>query len=380
MPTYLIGLFLVGGMLNLGYGSVFTLLAEIRARFGFEDWAIGWIGGAGFAAGFAAQMTLSRYADRGYLRVMLVGGVLAALLGMIGMVVATQLWEFVGARLLLGLGSGTFMPAVRRIAVTRDPSRAGETLGRMAVFDLGGFLLGPVVASALNELWGLRAPFIALALGLAAAIPVVTRAKLERSEVSAGSRSVRDLLQRRAMVSCLLAAIAFYLTVGVFEATWAIFLADRGASQLFIGATLSLFSLPMLFIPPGAGRLAQRIGPMRVMPFSIGGAIVCMFGYGIFDGLIVLAIVVAIHSIVDAFTMPATQLAVARATPPDQIATGQGLLGALGLATAAVSAALGGFLYGEYGAFVLFGATAGVMTILLVGAYLLGDELRHGDG
>jgi len=55
MPTYLIGLFLVGGMLNLGYGSVFTLLAEIRARFGFEDWAIGWIGGAGFAAGFAAR-------------------------------------------------------------------------------------------------------------------------------------------------------------------------------------------------------------------------------------------------------------------------------------------------------------------------------------
>ena len=380
MPTSLIGLFLIGGTLNLGYGSVFTLLAEIRDRFGFEDWAIGWIGGAGFAAGFAAQVALSRYADRGHVRAMLVGGVIAALLGMIGMVFATQLWEFVGARLLLGLGSGTFMPAVRRIAVTRDPSRAGETLGRMAVFDLGGFLLGPVVASALNELWGLRAPFIALAVLLAASIPLAARAKLQHTQGSASPRSVRELLQNRSMQSCVLAAIAFYLTVGVFEATWAIFLADQGASQLFIGATLSLFSLPMLFIPPGAGRLAQRVGPMRVMPFSIGGAIVCMLGYGVFDGLLVLAVIVAIHSIVDAFTMPATQLAVARATPPDQIATGQGLLGALGLATAAASAAFGGFLYGEYGALVLFGGTAGVMAILLGAAYALGEELRHGDG
>ena len=93
-----------------------------------------------------------------------------------------------------------------------------------------------------------------------------------------------------------------------------------------------------------------------------------------------LAGIVAIHSIVDAFTMPATQLAVARATPPDQIATGQWLLGALGLATAAASAAFGGFLYGEYGALVLFGGTAGVMAILLGTAYALGEELRHGDG
>ena len=349
MQFNLVRLFLVSGTLTLGYGSVFTLLAEIRTRFGFEDWAIGWIGGAGFAAGFVAQVALSRYADRGYQRLMLVGGVLSGLSGMRGMAVATELWEFIVSRLLLGLGSGTFSPAVRRIAVIRDPERAGETLGRMMVFELGGFLIGPVLASVLNEFLGLRAPFIALAAMLAVAVPVW---------------------------ACLLAAIAFYLTVGVFEATWAIFLSDRGASQLFIGATLSLFSLPMLFIPPYAGRLAQRIGPMRVIPISIGVAIVCMCGYAVFDALIALAIVVAVHSVVDAFTMPANQLAVARATPPDQIAAGQGLLGALGLATAAATAAVGGWVYGTFGAFVLYGGTAVLMGVLLVAAWHLGDELR----
>ena len=84
----------------------------------------------------------------------------------------------------------------------------------------------------------------------------------------------------------------------------------------------------------------------------------------------------AVHSVVDAFTMPANQLAVARATPPDQIAAGQGLLGALGLATAAATAAVGGWVYGSFGAFVLYGGTAVLMGVLLVAAWHLGDELR----
>ncbi len=58
----------------------------------------------------------------------------------------------------------------------------------------------------------------------------------------------------------LLSGLAFYTTVAVYEAIWAVLLADKGASQVFIGATLSVFSLPMLFIPPFSGRLAQRRG------------------------------------------------------------------------------------------------------------------------
>jgi MFS family permease len=94
-----------------------------------------------------------------------------------------------------------------------------------------------------------------------------------------------------------------------------VLLADRGASQLFIGATMSLFSLPMLFIPVLGGQLAQRIGPLRVMLASIGAAIACMLLYGALDQLWLLALVVAVHSVADGFTMPANQLAIARASP-----------------------------------------------------------------
>ena len=377
MNRGLLGLYLIVATLTLGYGSVFTLLAEIRARLGLDDWAIGVIGAAGFAAGFSSQLFLSRFADRGHLRTLICGGLIAAMLGFVGMIAAERFWDFVVARALLGLGSGCVSPAVRRIAVTRDPAKAGEALGFMAVFELGGFLLGPVLASLLDQLWGVRAPFVALAVLLVAVAPLALGAELSVGATTRERRIVRGLLARRAVRACLFAGLAFYLTVGVFEANWAILLSDRGASQLFVGATLSLFSAPMLVIPPFGGRLAQRIGPLRVMLVSIGTAIACMFAYGMIQQLGLLALIVAVHSIADAFTMPASQLAIARASPPSQIASGQGLLGAAGLATAAVTAGLSGWVYGAWGPLALYTISAALMCALLAAAWWLGGELRR---
>src|SRR5262245_2511385 len=362
----------------LTYGSVFALLAEIRARFGFDDWAIGVIGGAGFAAGFLAQLLLSRFADRGYLRAMLGGGIAAALIGLVGMILAEALWTFVTSRVLLGLGSGAVGPAVRRVAVTRDPASAGEALGILGVFELGGFLLGPVLASVLERLWGPRAPFIALAALLFAIAPLAVAADIPSAAIARERRILRGLLARRGVRATLLAGLAFYLTVGVFEATWAILLADRGASQLFIGATLSVFSAPMLLVPPFGGRLAQRIGPLRVLVASIGTAIACMGACVLFSQVGVLGVAGAVHSIADAFAMPAAHLAIASASRPEQTASGQGLLAAVGLATSAAGAALSGWVYGAWGPLVLYCGSAALMGALLAGSWALGEELRSG--
>ena len=176
----------------------------------------------------------------------------------------------------------------------------------------------------------MRAPFIALVALLAAVAPLALGAELPAGATSRERRGLRALLARRAVRASLLSGLAFYLTVGVFEATWAILLADRGASQLYIGATLSLFSAPMLVVAPFGGRLAQRARPAVGDGTSLGTAAVCMPAYGAIPDLTLLAAVLVVHSIADAFTMPALQLAIARASPPDQIASGQGLLGAAG--------------------------------------------------
>ena len=77
---------------------------------------------------------------------------------MLASAVASQFWAFLLAGLLLGLGSGTVSPAIRRIVITRDPEHVGNNLGRLAAFDLTGFVLGPLVAALAAELLGIRDP------------------------------------------------------------------------------------------------------------------------------------------------------------------------------------------------------------------------------
>ena len=55
---------------------------------------------------------------------------------------------------------------------------------------------------------------------------------------------------------------------------------------------------------------------MRVMPYSIMGAVACMFVYGYVEFMWVLIAISAFHAMFDAFTLPAGQLAVAVSAPP----------------------------------------------------------------
>jgi MFS family permease len=373
------GLFIISATMMLGYGSVFALLAVIREQYGFDETAIGLIGGSGFASGFVVQLALSRYADQGHAHRMMQIGLAIASISSLSMVFAEALWQWIAARVLLGIGSGCFAPALRRIAVTNDPAHVGRSLGRLASFELSGFLIGPLLASLLQGWLGLQAPFLAVGLLLAAMAPLLSQVPVQPEARVAARTHVRTLLRRPAIQATLCAGVAFYVTIGVLEAVWAIFMADLGASQLFIGLSLSLFMLPMVFIAPWAGGLAQQKGPLRVVRYSIAVAAACMAIYGGVESLPWLCVALAIHSLADAFTMPAIQLAMARASDEAAIATGQGLLGAVNLSVAASAAIAGGWVYDTFGATVVWQGAGCLMLVLLTVASLRGSELRTGE-
>lgn len=363
----LVLLYLLTAVMSLGYGSVFTLLADIRDRFGFSDSDVGLIAFAGFATGFLSQVFLARFADRGHAARMVRLGVAIATFGMVCMVFADPLWQWVGARLLLGFGSGMVGPAVRRLVIARDPDNVGANLGRQTAFDVAGFVLGPLIAAVFAQLLGLRAPFVVLAILYVVAFALVGRIPFGDTGVAGdGHRAIRNLVRLPAVQSALLAAIAFYLTLGMFEALWSVLLRDLGAETWLIGLTLSIFTIPMIIFAPRGGALAQTRGPIMVVTSSILVAAACTFVYGI-GPLWLLIVVSGIHAVADAYTMPANQVAVAMASPPDQIATGQGLLGATGLAVAGLSAVVGAAVYDTFGRGAVFTGTA-VLMVILVGA------------
>jgi MFS family permease len=361
----LVPYFLLSAVLSLGYGSVVTLLAEIRDRFDLTNTEVGFIGGAGFLAGFVAQIGLARYADRGHAARMVRIGITLAIVGVIMCVFATDLWQWILARIALGLGSGMVSPATRRVVIARDPDRVGANLGMQGAFDITGFVVGPVLAGVLAEVVGFRSPFVVLAFVYFGLFALVARLDLSAGAVSGARRSVRALLRRPPMQAALFASIAFYITVGMWEAVMSPLLSDLGAEVWLIGVSFSLFTVPMIVLAPKGGRLAQRRGPMNVVVFSIFGATICTFLYG-FVPLWLLLVVSLVHACADSFTMPGNQIAVAISSPPDQLAAGQGLLGSVGLLVAGAMGLIGGALYDHAGRAWLFTLTAAGMVVFLV--------------
>ena len=364
---------IVAGSMSLGYGSIYTLLADLRDRYGFTEAQLGYIVAAGFLAGFVTQLALARLADRGYAPLLVRGGILLAMGAMIGSAVATEFWAFLVARLLLGLGSGAVGPAMRRIVITREPEAVGANLGRLAAFDVAGFMLGPLVAAVVAQALGIRAPFVFLAAVFVGVLVLASRLDLNAGVARQhAGRALRTLLVRPAIQATLAASIAFYLTVGMFEAIWAVLLRDHGAETWLIGLTLSMFTLPMIFLAPIGGRSAQSRGPLRVVAVSLSVATICTFSYGVLPSLWMLLAVSLVHAVADSFTMPSNQVAAALGSPPEHLSAAQGLLGATGLAAAGLTGLVAGFVYEEAGRFAICTGTAVLMAVFLTIALTLG--------
>jgi DHA1 family multidrug resistance protein-like MFS transporter len=355
----------VTAVLTMGYGSVFTLLAEFRNEFGFSESELGLIASAGFFAGFVAQVGLAPLADRGRTPQMIRFGVALAAFGMAGMIVADELWMFVASRVVFGLSTGAVAPAMRRLLITRDPDAVGTTLGRLTAFDITGFVLGPALAAVMVEIGGIRLPFIVLVAANLLLLAWVGRLDLRTPPSDGVRRPTLPLLRIPRIQSALFAGIAFFLTVAYFEATWALLLDDNGAETWLIGVSLSVFTIPMILLAPTGGRAAQTRGHAAVVAWSIAVAALCMLAYGWFDVLWVLLGVSLIHAIADAFTMPANQVAIATATPPEQLAAGQGLFSATGTLVSGIVAYTAGALYEAEGPELLFTSGSIAMFVFL---------------
>ena len=377
-PPSLWPFFVLSGTVTLGYGSIYALLADLRDKYGFSEAQLGVITAAGFLTGLLAQLFLARQADRGRAAAMVRGGLLAATAAMVGSAIAGSFWTFLVSRILLGLGSGAVAPAIRRIVVADSAERLGHNLGRLASFELAGFVLGPVVSAVIAQFFGIRAPFIVLAAVFLAALIASNLLNLSAGPQSEESRVIRRLLRIPAMRAALASCVAFYITIGVFEAVWAVLLRDKGASTWLIGLTLSLFTVPMIFLAPLGGRMAQQKGPMRVAAFSIAAATACTFSYGVLPSLWMLLAVSLLHAFADSFTMPANSVAAAMAGSVQDASSSQGLLGATGLAAAGVSGLASGYAYEHFGRASLFtGAAVAMTACLLLGLFFVRADSRR---
>ena len=348
-------LYLTAAVTMAGVSSVFALLAELEDRYGLSTQGLGFIAGASFITALITQLWLSRYADRGHARLLLRAAVLTAGAGLLWFSLATELWQFIAARSLLGAGVGMLVPPARRAIVLTAGDRQGEQLGVFYGAYLAGFVFGPPIGAVLTEIADVRLPFAVF--GVLALLMVVPVAQIEMpeadpdAEVTSTDRKVlRRLIRDRRVIAALLVVVSFRYSIGVFEPLWAVHLDDLGASTRLIAFSLTGFALPMLLVAKQAGQLTDRFGarPMALIPALISAPLMMTYGYTTVLWLIMG--VAVFHGLSEAALNPATQANMADVTSENDAASAQGLAEAAGSAASAVGAFSAPVVFDAWGA------------------------------
>jgi MFS family permease len=370
------GLYVTAAVTMAGVSSVFALLAELETRYDLSTQGLGLISGSSFITALIAQLWLARFADRGHAATLLRVGVVVAGVGLIWFGLATELWQFVAARSVLGAGVGLLVPPARRAIVLTSTGDQGERLGAFYAAYLFGFVFGPPIGAVLTDLADVRLPFILFGCMTLLSLGFVARIEMPEAprdtEISVADRRVlRRLIVDRRVIAAVLVVISFRYSIGVFEPLWAIHLDDLGASTRVIAFSLTAFALPMMIVAKPAGRMTDRFGArwMSLLPALISAVLMMTYGYTPFLWIII--VVAGVHGMMEAMLSPATQAGIADVTADQDAASAQGLAEAAGSAASAVGAFSAPVVFDAWGAGPAWAMAGCVMVVLVAASWLL---------
>jgi MFS family permease len=323
---------------SMGYGAIFGLIADLQDKYSFSNAGLALIASAAFPTALLGQLGLAHFADRGYTRRLLWLGLIFAATGMVWFWLGGHLWEFVIARGLVGLGSGTFIPTARRVVIGRNPDNAGAAVGMAGAADIGGFLVGIPFAKLLESiLHSPNTPFLVLAIILVS-VGFMAAIHTEEPPVHDPEKlALRAVARLPAARAGLAIAIGFSVAIGTLDAIAARFLKDLGASSGELVLVMMVLAVPLVVFMPFAGRLVDRVGPLKSGAIALAFTAPMLVGYGLTRSLVVIGIIGACQAAANSVVYTAGQAAVANSTARvGLVAAGQGAYEA--------TAAIGGFV------------------------------------
>lgn len=371
---------LMTALLASGYGVMFTVLDDFRDEYGIAAHWLGAIVGVGFLSSFVAQIFLAPVADRGHARRLVLGGLALNVVGLVSMAIGTTLPVLLLGRFISGIGIGMAFPAIRRIVIVADPENLGQNVGLLLAADVAGFAAGPALSALMVPTLGIPAPFLTIAALTVLCTPIVLGVRIDEQPATdaPSQRFAFDLLRHRGVVAALVIGAAVFLMIGTFDALWAIVLDDLRASEVVANLGITIFVLPLIFLGPLGGRLAQRVGPFRLGPLGLVFGAVFMFLYGQMPTGAAMLVVGTTHAVFDGLTVASAGVAMGVSAPRERMAAAQGMLGAAETLTGGLTAVLAGVLYSVGGRVLAYTVCAVVMVVMAIAAYVIaGPDLRN---
>ncbi|HYZ21629.1 MAG TPA: MFS transporter [Rhodopila sp.] len=255
----------------------------VQTTEGVDLWAGIINGSTSFVAAFASPVW-GRVADRygrkqSLLRSSLAIGIFTALMGL-----ATDVWQFFGARAVMGAFAGFSSSAIALVASQAPERRLGYALGWLSTGQLIGSLVGPVLGGFLADITGsYRVPFFctgALTIGALGLVWVVVHENFTPPKPSARRTSswtsLTLLTGSSGLMALFLVLLMAQFSVRTVQPVVTLFVQDLIGSPPQIatlsGIAFSVTGLADLIASPFLGKRSDIIGYRRVLLICLLGA------------------------------------------------------------------------------------------------------------
>ncbi len=352
---------------SLGFGSVLPTLPLFVHDHGLPLASLGLMVATYSIATLLAQVVAGRLSDKFGRRLLMTAGLLLAAGGMAAFLLPGPPLLYLLWRGVWGLGAGTLQPVAMAAAADLLPLEArGRGYGFMSSAMMGGIAAGPMFGAAVVAMAGLSAPFFfgaPLTLLTAAAVWTwMPRHQMTHSEP--GTVRPAGLVGGRVRRGWFWLNAAWMGAIGVYDTAWSIYLSRLGAPSWLIGASWTVFALPLMGTNFIGGRLADH-APWRkrlvlAATFAEAGIVLA---YAFLRNPVWAIAVSSLESVTVAMSSPSLNAAVMEEARPEERGAIQGQLQAYGSAGSLALAVAAGYLLAWHltAPFVLGGTCLAVM-------------------
>ena len=345
-----------------------------------EQWS-GLAFGATFLMAALVAPLWGRLADEYGRKLMLIRASLGMAIVTTAMAFATQAWHLVALRFLMGAVSGYVSASNALIATETPRDRAGWALGVLITGAAAGGLIGPLMGGYLADRIGLRHVFLGtgglmFVAFLFTSLLLTETFRPERRVRLSGRAVWAAVSDRRSLVAMGITAFLLMLANLAIEPIVTVYVgqlvAQGGHVASMAGVVVAAGGIASVIAAPLLGRLADRIGPRRVLVGALGfGAVMTVPQAWVHDIWQLMALRFG-FGLAAGGMLPTLNSLLRAATPDGLIGRIYGYAQSAQYLGALVGPIMGGVLAAHYGIPMLFYVTAALLAVNAVGVYAQG--------
>jgi DHA1 family multidrug resistance protein-like MFS transporter len=360
----------------------------VRTEAGIDIWAGILSGITSFIAAFASPLW-GRVADTHGRKLMLIRsslavGFFAALMGL-----SANVWQFFGARALMGVFAGFSSSAIALVASQVPEGRLGYSLGWLSTGQLVGSLVGPIIGGGLADLTGsYRIPFYLTSATILVSLGFVwfgVHEEFVRPTKTGGGRPLTAglvaLISSPALLALFFVLLMAQFGVRTVQPIVTLYVKEMVGNlpnvATLAGIAFSITGVANIISAPFLGNRSDQIGYRRVLLIALLGATLTTLPQAFTHNYWVFTAERFAVGLFIGGLLPTANALVGRLVPRAERGTVYGMTSSAMFLGNSLGPLLGGFLAAGLGLSWVFLMTGAVLALNLVWVYYRVPEYQH---